>query len=469
MILGKTFESFLRESPVMVMFRGLLEYALPSSRMDRLFREHAQNQYEDELLFSTVVEVLALAVTKQRPSVRAAYQAQADQISVSITSLYNKLNGTEPQIARALVQESAAALEPVLRAMDPSGRRRGPKPPLLPGYRVKILDGKHFGGTQHRLKETRTKNSQPLPGQTLAVLDPELALAIDVFPCQDAYTQERRLLPDVLETVEADDLWIADRNFCTTGFVFGIHRRDAAFLIRQHASTLSGKTLKGRRRRVGRCETGVVFEQMLLILDPETGETLHLRRITVQLDQATRDGETTIHLLTNLPVEVDAVELAMLYLERWQIENLFGEIAQSFEAEIDTLCYPPAAILSYCVALLTYNMQSTVKGALHHTHQEAALMDRLSTYYLADEIHSTYRGMMIAIPTSDWRETFAELSPQEMAEHLQTIAGGVRVAQFQKSTRGERKPPPPRTGGLREKHVSTKRVLESRKTAKTNT
>lgn len=462
MILGKMFEQFARKSPVTVMLRSALEYALPKSRIDELFRLNAENQRESELPFSLVVDTLGQAVTKQAESVHDAYGTEEKRFPVSVTSLYNKLNGVESQVSRAIVQESASALEPVLRAMDPTGRNRGPNPPLIEGYRAKILDGKHLGGTQHRLKETRTLNSQPLPGQTLAVLDPELSLAIDVFPCRDAYAQERRLLPEVLKTVEADDLWIADRNFCTTPFLFGIHRREAYFLIRQHGSTLSRKTLKGRKRRVGRCETGVVFEQDLEITDPESGEILKLRRITVKLDQPTRDGEKTVHLLTNLPSELDAIRLAMVYLDRWQIENLFGEISQCFEAEIDTLCHPPAAILAFCIALLTCNMQSTIKGALYQTHGERAMMQRLSTYYLASEIRRTYAGMMIAIEAPQWERAFAGLGPQEMAEHLKALAARVRIKQFQKTTRGVRKPPPPRTGGLREKHVSTERLLKGR-------
>ncbi|NEO49756.1 MAG: hypothetical protein F6K55_38925 [Moorea sp. SIO4A3] len=38
-------------------------------------------------------------------------------------------------------------------------------------------------------------------------MDPTLELVVDVFPCEDAYTQERALLPEVLQTVEALDEW----------------------------------------------------------------------------------------------------------------------------------------------------------------------------------------------------------------------------------------------------------------------
>ena len=88
----------------------------------------------------------------------------------------------------------------------------------------------------------------PLPGQTLVVLEPEYQLATDVFCCEDGHAQDRSLLDRVLARVQAKDLWLADRNFCTTGFLFGLARRRAAFLIRQHGSTLQWQRESKPRR-----------------------------------------------------------------------------------------------------------------------------------------------------------------------------------------------------------------------------
>ncbi|MGV2828751.1 hypothetical protein [Myxosarcina sp. GI1(2024)] len=55
-----------------------------------------------------------------------------------------------------------------------------------------------------------------LPGKSLVVLNPALGLATDIFPCEDGHAQERSLLPEVLEAVKAGELWIGDRNLCTT-------------------------------------------------------------------------------------------------------------------------------------------------------------------------------------------------------------------------------------------------------------
>ena len=97
----------------------------------------------------------------------------------------------------------------------------------------------HLPGSEHRIKELRTMGAAALPGHTLVVLDPQLMLVIDAFPCEDGHAQERSLLGQVAATVQPKDLWIDDRNFCTTGFLFLIARREGFFLVRQHAATLT--------------------------------------------------------------------------------------------------------------------------------------------------------------------------------------------------------------------------------------
>jgi IS4 transposase len=467
MILGKVFDRFARFSPVTVMMRGLLEYVFPPRRLDELFRQHAIRQYEDELLFSTVVHTLALAVNGVRTSVNSAYQACREDFTVSVTALYDKLQGIEPQVSRAMVRESSDRLMPVIQHL------RAELPPILPGYTVKILDGNHLAATEHRIQETRTLHSAPLPGEALVLLDPQLRLVLDVIPCEDAYAQERSLLGLVLADFQAGDLAIADRNFCCTRFVFGLRDRLAAFLIRQHASTLSGKRLLGQRKRVGRGKSGMVHEQEMEIDNPQEADpqrrTICVRRITIELDQPTRDGEKTIHLITDVPAEkADAVNLAECYLRRWDIENAFQEIEQALRSEVDTLCYPKAALLAFCIALTTYNVLSTIKAAMRSAHRDPSLLTELSGYYLAEEISATYWGMMIAIEPARWTRQFADASATEIAACMRTLAANADPHRFRKRRRGPKRPPPARTGGLREKHVSTKRLLDQRH-ASTNT
>ncbi|WP_104900024.1 hypothetical protein [Nostoc sp. 'Peltigera membranacea cyanobiont' N6] len=144
---------------------------------------------------------MSLVVCGVDPSVHAAHQASSEEISVSVTSIYNKINGIEPIISAELVTEVAGQMEATIRHLNAT------VPDLLPGYRVKILDGNAIAATEHRLKALRDISSAPLPGQSLVVLDPSLMLAVDVFPCEDGHAQERSLFDEVLPTVEEDDEW----------------------------------------------------------------------------------------------------------------------------------------------------------------------------------------------------------------------------------------------------------------------
>src|SRR3954468_20239849 len=202
MILGDVFERFAQDSPLSVMARGVLENALNPQVVDQLFEDVADKQYTRRLLFSSIVDLMSLVVCRIRPALPAAYQAHAETIDASIQAVYGKLDRTEPALSAALVHTTAARLGPVIDAMD------GARAPWLPGYHVKILDGNHLAGTEHRLKELRTIGAGALPGQALVVLDPRLMLATDVVLCEDGHAQERSLLDQVLELVRPGDLWI---------------------------------------------------------------------------------------------------------------------------------------------------------------------------------------------------------------------------------------------------------------------
>jgi hypothetical protein len=272
------------------------------------------------------------------------------------------------------------------------------------------------------------------------VLEPALGLATDIFPCEDGHAQERSLVPEVLETVEAGDLWIGDRNFCTTGFILGIESKQAFFLVRQHQNLPWQET--SALVEVGSTEGGVVFEQTGVVR--YEGQELHCRRVVVQLDQPTRDGETEIALLTNLP-ETDApsVLVAQLYRSRWRIETLFQVATENFHCEIKTLGYPRAALFSFCMALVAYNLFSTLKGVLASVHGSDC-HDKLSYYYLGEELDATYQGMMIALPPEDWSD-LGTMSLPQFSSLLQDWGQSVNLKAFTSSPRKpkKKKPKPP--------------------------
>jgi len=454
MLLDTIFAPFIKERPICVMARAVLERLLDASRIDALFARTAQQQYTHELLFSSLVQLMSEVVLGVHPTVHAAYQANKAAIGVSTTALYNKLDRVETGVAAALVRDSAALAEPVIKAL------RASHPRWVPGYHIKVLDGNHLSATEHRLKELRGTWAAPLPGQALVVLDQQRMLITEVFLNEDGHAQERRLIAAVLQQVQAEDLWIEDRNFCTLGLMFGMARRGAAFVVRQHGQ-VQGE-LVGRLTRQGASRSGSVYEQPLLIRDPDGGETMRVRRITVKLIEPTRNGDTTLHILTNVPPQrASAAQLARVYGKRWSIETAFFEITTTLSCEINTLGYPKAALFTFCLALLAYNAVSLIKAALRCAHGRQKVNEEVSSYYLALEIGRAYDGMMIAIPAPHWT-FFRALSDKEFANALQELASSVNLARYQKHPRGPKKKPPERTAYQNGKHVSTAKLLAQR-------
>jgi hypothetical protein len=438
-----------------VAVRGLMESALSASALDTLFGQVADQQYQQDLLFSTCVDLMSGVVCRTHRSVNAAYTASS--VGVSVQAVYDKLARVEAETSAELVRHTASRLEPVIRQM------RGELPPLVPGYRVKIVDGNHLTRTQRRLKPLRDVAAGPLPGQTLVVLDPALGLAIDVVCCEDGHAQERSLMGPVLARVEVGDLWVADRNFCTTGILFGIAARGGSFAIRQHASTLSWEK-EGSRQAAGRCETGELFEQDVWLEDG-TGGTLPVRRVTLVLDAPMREGETEVHVMTNVPVSVTAATVMDLYRKRWRIEGLFQDLTTILKCEVNTLGYPKAALFGFCVALMSNNVFATLRAALRAAHGAEKVEAEVSNYYLTDEITGTYRGMMVALPPEEWTP-LATCDVPTFANWLLELARKTKLTRFRKSPRGPKKTQPRRTRFSKQKHISTAKLLAAEKAKK---
>jgi hypothetical protein len=455
MLMSKVFERFIEKTPVSVMARAAMEHALAPEALDALFVEHADKQYMRELLFSSVVDLMSVVVSKVTPSVHAAYQAVAETLPVSITSVYNKLNNLEPAVTSALVRHTADRLEPVIAAMG------GQMPPLLPGYRVRILDGNHLAATERRLQVLHQSVAGPLPGHSLVVLDPALMLATDMIPCEDGHAQERSLSSEILELVCANDLWVADRNFCTCTLLSGIDERNAFYAIRHHANMtiLSAGTLRKR----GRTETGEVYEQWVTIKKPD-GESMKTRRIVLRLDKPTRDGDAEMAILTNLPMKAAvAVAVAELYRNRWTLETMFQSLTAMLQGELATLGYPRAALFGFGIALATYNVLSTVQAALRAEFGVEKVQAEVSGYYIANEVRATASGMAIAIEPIAW-EAFQTMTPTALAKEMLRWASHVQLQKLKRHPRGAKKPVPKRTRHAEKGHVSTARLLaESRR------
>jgi len=418
---------FAKQSPITVMARLGMQRALDPNWIDEMFERQSQSQYTRELLFSTAVEVMSLVVTGLRPSVHA--EAKSLDLPVTVQALYDKLKHAEPQVIRGLVSGSAERLAPVVHELARKQR------PTVPGFRLRIVDGNHLPGSEKRLRELREVRGAALPGQSLVVYDPDVGLALDVLPCEDAHTQERMLMKELMAKAIKGELWLADRNFCTKPVMCGLIERESHFLIREHAAN-SNPTEVSKLKKIGRTETGVVYEQTVSIED-DAGKIHHLRRIELHLNEPTEDGERVIRLLTNLPKRLKAKQLTRLYRRRWRIENLFQRLESVLHSEVRTLGVPGAALLAFGVALLAYNVLALLQTAVRVKHArtlEEAQME-ISTYYIAAEVRAHYAGMLIAVATSAW-DSYQTLSDKQLAGLLLKLADNVDPKRFRSHPRG---------------------------------
>jgi IS4 transposase len=454
MLANEVLERFAQGSPVTVMAQLGLMHALDAQWLDTLFDREAESQYTRDLLFSTTVELMSLVALGLRPSVHAAAK-RMPELPVSVQALYEKLKKTEPAVVRALVRGSADRLTPVLQALG------GFAPPMVPGYRVRIVDGNHLPASEKRLKPLRARCGAALPGHALVVYDPDLQVVVDLVPWEDAYTQERLVMQTLLRTAAAGELWLGDRNFCTRAILLGLLQQGAHFLIREHAANAHPEVLGPATAR-GVTDTGTVFEQPVCLVDDQ-GTPHHLRRIELHLTTPTEAGESVIRLLSNVPATaLTAGQLAPVYRNRWGIEHVFQRLESVLHSEVRTLGHPRAALLAFGVAVLAYNILALVQRAVHQQHAPflAEQQMALSSYYVAGEIKAQYAGMRTAVPDRVWHR-YASLRASQLAALLLVLAAQVDPRQFRSHPRGPKKPKPQHGRPLRatERHFSTARVL----------
>ena len=189
-----------------------------------------------------------------------------------------------------------------------------------------------------------------------------------------------------------------------------------------------------------------------------------LRRVRIELDEPTRDGETTIDLLTNpLAQAALAVTVGELYLTRWTVETAFLRfLTVELRRKIDTLGYPRAALFGFAVAAVAFNVLAVVKAALRQVHGMEVIEQTVSSYYWTTEMANLAEALKTVLDPKNWA-VFHALSTAAMAAWLLELAGRVNLRKYRKHPRGPKKTSPKRKHDPQRPHVSVARILEERK------
>jgi hypothetical protein len=405
-------DRFVQQCPLAVMARMTLQRALRPEWVDALFESHREWQYTRELTFSTVVEITSLVALGMSPSLHAAARRDGT-LTVSMSALYAKVNHTEPALLRALVRGSAEQLLPVVEPL------RAKRTPLLPGFRVRVVDGNHLPAAT--------------PSRTLAL--PGAALPAAHGP-RDPVSGSHALVPARHASPAP-----ADARGCSRcgdpGATAPLRRpsgsrRASARLI---AAELPPPRARRRPRRSSsgpagcpRCSRG-------------GGGCA-----TALVDVRRREGHASVR-----PLPASRIGVAVAGSPR---DGLFRRLARARQRSHGRR---RGALMSDACP---FNVLSTLQTAVETAHALAPEEDVVSTWHLAQEVRSHYTGMMVALPAEGWT-ALVEASPKEFTRTLLRFAQHVDLRHVRKNPRKPKVVKPkgyaPRKAVQR--HVSTARVL----------
>ena len=141
-MLDPILEPFVVKSLSSLMLRGVMESVLTPDKIDPIFEKNATLQYIRELLFSSLVDLISTVVCGANPLVNAAYRASSQQLNVSSTAAYDKLNGVKLTVSAAIVSKMARKMASLIKMIEDKS------PQLLAPYRIQAIDGNCLVGTE---------------------------------------------------------------------------------------------------------------------------------------------------------------------------------------------------------------------------------------------------------------------------------------------------------------------------------
>ena len=315
------------------------------------------------------------------------------------------------------------------------------------------IDGNVLAKSDKRLQVLQDVQAAPLPGKIVARFDLQRQVFDRAYVLLDGHSAESTSCQQITDDLAAKDVIIADRHYCITSFLEKIAIASGFFVIRQHGR-LKG-VLLGKRKRIGRIDSGVVYEQPMKLSDQT--DAMEVRRITVELDEPTRDGDREIHILSNLPTKVSGTRVAELYRHRWEEETAFNVLQMTLTCEHSGIGHPQAATFLFCMSLLAFNLRQTIFAALFATHQEEDVLET-SHFHVSKNVSSKTEGMLIAITAEEWT-ALIPTTIRGIASELTRIAKGIDLREYRKSRRGPKTKKAVRKGNVPGSHLSTAKLL----------
>ncbi len=289
--------------------------------LGQIFQEHRGRCYEQDLKFSTLVDLIGDALLQYEGSARRAFREgrKQDQMPVTDQAAYGKLRRLPMDVSQAFLARCSLQLAELFPDEITS-----PMPECLMDWQVLGVDGKKLKKLAKRLKAARGVAGKLLGGKALVARDLHLGVAVAMQAHLDGEANDGPLVPGLLEQIAelyADEscLWVLDSQFCDLTTPKRIRRQGYHFLVRYHPKVQFHRA-RSYEIREGTDERGRQYREEIGRLGSPKNKPenrLLVRRITVF-----RPGQEDLVLITSL-LDMDAFpasDMLEVYATRWTVE-----------------------------------------------------------------------------------------------------------------------------------------------------
>jgi len=374
----------MRRSPLAACVLEVCDFIFEERLLKSIWDKHRGRCYEDVLHFDEFLRMMRDALVRHGGSAHQMHvgleRRQANVVDES--SFYRKLARTPVEISRALLSQCTQRLGELMPAA-------GVKlPACFDGFAVIAGDGKKIKNATKRLKPTRGYSGKLLGAKALVALDIRSGMAIAMSDSLDGMTNDVPLVPLLMPQLyevmgDRPILSVWDRQFDDPRTMRRLSAREGdAFLVRMRQtkmtfeveSAVQTRDAEGRR---------VLDEIGVLGRDKQA---MRVRRITLFRNGG--DGEEDVVLLTNLldRRQYSAGDLLELYRCRWDIEQVFQQVTETFSLSHLIGCTPKGALLQFAFCLLLYNLMQVVKAYV--AEDGKVLASVISMFYLFNDVRT---------------------------------------------------------------------------------
>nr|WKF56254.1 hypothetical protein HUO10_000704 [Paraburkholderia busanensis] len=424
-------ERFVEHSPMAVMARLVMQWAVHAESLDDPFERSADGDAEPlrEALFALTVDAM-LRIAAQVNGASGAQGTNAmhgmrtagpSALDANVTALHDRMSRAYPQWGRALVRDSAALLLPVAasRALDGLA--------LPADWRVRVLDGASMSAGMRCMPGPSGCTHVIAPDVphlaeqgacALPVYDPQRGSIVDLLPYERGAVHERAFVAQLVESVRPGELWLLDGHFNPAAILAGWPSDGSLFVVREQACVPPYRSL-GDAREQGRLDDAPVYEQRVAMA--EAGDTSPgFRRIEWHRDATDGGTGEVVRLLTNAPGSMlDALQIVQFATRAWH-DALPLPLDAIRDGALPGTIASRAAPLAAGIAALAYNVFAAMIGVVRQSIElDERDLERLPSH-IAAGIETAYGGMMIALPPEDWRcyDKLSDIALRDLARQL---------------------------------------------------